>query len=101
MNRSPGSGSVMVTGAASRSNTPVEYSVSRLERMIVWRIDVDELAMMRERAEPALVRELLEVHVRFGTVEVVGRDREHGTSCQMGCASGNVYTPSRISARGR
>ena len=36
MKRLPASGSVIVTGPASRSNTADEYSVSRLSRMMVW-----------------------------------------------------------------
>ena len=77
MYRLPASGSVTVTGAASRSNTPNEYRVSRFSRITVWLVDRGELTFVFELPEAAFLHEPGEVRVGFGAAEVIDR-HAHG-----------------------
>ena len=63
MNRLPASGSVIVTGPASRSNTAAEYSVSRFRRMTVWLSIGCRFAVVEELAEAAVLDDVGEVQV--------------------------------------
>ena len=56
MNRLPASGSVTVTGPASRSKTPLEYNVSRFARITVWlSIDISSRKWWNLPSPPAFI----------------------------------------------
>ena len=74
MNRLPASGSVIVTGLASRSNTPDEYSVSRFMRTTSC-LSIDAISRRRQLAEGAVTdRGLAEIAIGLGADKIMDVD---------------------------